>query len=459
MNVRVPRRLARAGAAFPTPFIVAAALLLNAYSESAAHWTHLARPVAVLMAAVLAVCVAVAVAGARQTMTTVIAVLTVFTLFGNFDLAIAGGVAATTGALVTRRRRATIPRGGLLVPAAILFALMALRLHEWQTVSTSDLTLDLPATQPEGSTRGQANVYLLLLDGYPRHDTLWDLGIDNGPFLSSLADLEFEVNARSTSDFQRTELTLASMTLDDTAELHGQAAATGFDDLVNAQREVRRRYLVNGPTLNRFRDLGYTLTYIPSPVTHTDWSGWDERRDMGTVTDLEILLIQRSPLKWALGGWLLDDLRGRVVRSLEAWAEPGSAPRLTFAHLMAPHPPFVLVNDVRAPPACWYAQLCNLFDSTASSLELSDRQYAELLAAQVSELNSVVLEAVARVVREDPGATIVLFSDHGARWSEPPNDEWNRTLFAARSPRRDAPDKATGLLLYLVDAAKGPRRD
>lgn len=56
------------------------------------------------------------------------------------------------------------------------------------------------------------NIYLLLLDGYPRTDTLADLyGYDNAWFEDALQELGFEVARESRSNYPHTWLTLTSM--------------------------------------------------------------------------------------------------------------------------------------------------------------------------------------------------------------------------------------------------------
>jgi hypothetical protein len=57
---------------------------------------------------------------------------------------------------------------------------------------------------------------------------------------------------------------------------------------------------------------------------------------------------------------------------------------------------------------------------------------ADRLIGQVRFLNGRVLEAVDRIIAVDPGATVVVFSDHGLRRDRADMDEWFRTLFAAR---------------------------
>ena len=53
---------------------------------------------------------------------------------------------------------------------------------------------------------------------------------------------------------------------------------------------------------------------------------------------------------------------------------------------------------------------------------------------QLDELNRLVLEALDRIQEVDPDAVVVLFSDHGIRYSLEDLDEHYRILLAARTP-------------------------
>lgn len=57
---------------------------------------------------------------------------------------------------------------------------------------------------------------------------------------------------------------------------------------------------------------------------------------------------------------------------------------------------------------------------------------------RVEPLNPRLLEAVDSILERKPEATIVLFSDHGARYSLADPDEWHRSFLAARTPEHPA---------------------
>ena len=61
------------------------------------------------------------------------------------------------------------------------------------------------APSPSVSGSGGPNVYILMLDGYPRADTLaTTFGFDNGPFLAELESRDFDVAAESRSNYRKT---------------------------------------------------------------------------------------------------------------------------------------------------------------------------------------------------------------------------------------------------------------
>jgi len=107
----------------------------------------------------------------------------------------------------------------------------------------SGLSADGSATQVDQS---KPDVYLLLLDGYPRPDTLKStFGVDDGPFVEQLESRGFDVATNSHSDYPDTAYTLASMLniayLDDIPQLAGVDAgdpgSTGsYLDAINRNR-------------------------------------------------------------------------------------------------------------------------------------------------------------------------------------------------------------------------------
>jgi hypothetical protein len=423
----------------PAPILLAVVLVLDAYSGVSMHLSMLGRPLlAVVLAGMLVTSVAWLVTR-HGLLASAVGCLALLLLFGQYQVAAVGiGV----GALITWRWR-DAPVTVLVVPVAILLVIAGWRLWDWWVVAPQDFRVSgFAAVAPQD----RPDVFVLLLDGYARADSLAELGINNEPFLAELELLGFFVDRESSSPYLHTEMALAGSM--GTANLPAHPESDDFGDTLSHRHLYRRTYLINTPTMDAFRDLGYRLTYIPSPIMHTDWRGWDERRDVGILTDFETLLIQRSPARYVLGGWVLEQQRATIDASLEAWSKQGG---LTFAHVMAPHPPFVWEDE---PPACWYAAQCNLWESGAAELGLTEEEYAGLLATQIERVNAALLHAVRRVIAEHPDAMVVLFSDHGARYSEDVSDEWHRNLFASRTPGLRFTPGVQGLFVRLLEAVR-----
>jgi hypothetical protein len=331
--------------------------------------------------------------------------------------------------------------GTLLLSAALIRAVAI------GTVTAEDFRPAPTQTNADAESRSRANVYVLLLDGYPRDDSLREsFGFDNGPFLRRLEALGFKINRDAETTYARTELTLSSLVLPDSKMLRSYAYGEG-NETAALRRAVRREHLVNSPVMDDLRALGYRLVYIPPPVTFAIWQGWDERVELGYPNDYESVVIQRTALRFLLGGWLLDQGRAQVDATLARWSS-GTGQRFTFAHVMAPHPPFAWTSGglVDHPLPCWYEVQCSLFNGFPRNLALSEEEFAEKVGPQVAAINERVLLATERIVDRDPTAIVVIFSDHGTRYRDMQSPEAHRTLFAARGTNAT---EADGLFAVL----------
>ena len=302
--------------------------------------------------------------------------------------------------------------------------------------------LDVTAT-PTVAASGGPNIYLLLLDGYARSDTLADLGYDNQPFLSHLADRGFDVADDATASYQNTTQTIAAMLhMRHLPELPVDVPAAEIE-----QRRLLRELSQEAPAFEAVLSAGYALKVIAPGFAEVDLEIGDQSSLIG-VNEFEAHLMRRVGLHHLIEavapGTMYRMYGDRVMAALDRTvamaAEKG--PHLVFAHLISPHAPFIWDSDGEwTEPLPCYPD-CQEGETLWRLTGLTRDEYAHRYTGQVQHLNRLVLDAVDAIVAADPTAVVVVFSDHGSRMDETDLDEWYRTLFASRTPGR--PDLYAG---------------
>lgn len=313
-----------------------------------------------------------------------------------------------------RIRRRPRPRLGRFTMAAtaVLFLLGSGR-------SAFLVTQELLREESADAHRNSGSpVYLVLLDGYPRADTLEHLAIDNSAFLRELGSRGFDYYPQATSAHGHTERVLADI-------LAGKPTGPSDQDpSISTSEETQQfRWTLEWP------DSFYVLDPPIGHVTTLGGRHWNA----GGVTDLEAHLIGRTAfgvlLRDSLSLLIADTLRDHhraTFAELVRTDEPA-----VFAHILAPHPPFLYVEDL---PACWPAR-CDAFSSWIEQTGMTKEEWAIKMAGQLDGLNQRVISAVDQVLERRPNAAIVLFSDHGARYSLAEREsEWHNVLLASRTP-------------------------
>ncbi|HEX9090761.1 MAG TPA: hypothetical protein VF831_04695, partial [Anaerolineales bacterium] len=207
----------------------------------------------------------------------------------------------------------------------------------------------LPTQTPQS---GLPDVYYIILDGYARADVLQELySYDNSGFIQSLEDTGFYVASQSQSNYMQTALSLASsLNMEYLSGL--PTAVPDRGQLIGMiQNSVVRGY---------FKQLGYKIVAFSTGYQATDLSGADyyfSSPDLGRSHDLEALLLINSVANPLIEqGWIsvpisrysTEQVRIDYTFSTLADRVPSiDGPKLVFAHIIAPHPPFVF--DQRGP--------------------------------------------------------------------------------------------------------------
>lgn len=257
--------------------------------------------------------------------------------------------------------------------------------------------------------------YLILVDGYPRADTLAALGVDISPFLDELEARGFDLYPDATSHHSWTYRTLTLMTTGQTMTSDDWGSA-GERKAARDSWRLPNGFVAVAPPVG-------SVTIPGVPVLNP-----------GGPTLFEAGLLQDTALAGWFGTWIMDGLRYQLNRSLEIL---GSADESrVFAHILAPHTPFLYDAHGRPmpPPECWPD--CVTLEIRTDELGVTVDEWAAGLGAYLSWLNGRLIETIDEIVARRPDVEIVLFSDHGGRFLESEQEEWHRTFLAARTPKR-----------------------
>jgi hypothetical protein len=298
------------------------------------------------------------------------------------------------------------------------------------------LTLEgpIPPVVATGTATGP-NIYLVLLDAYPRRDTLLnDMGIDNGPFEQALTTRGFDVYDDAHTDRRYTDFTLMGL-------LYGTADAAPPDSDLNFSGQWKlRKDLSLAPLPIAAQEAGYEYYVIDSPVGHVTFEAGTHIQHGGFNT-LEDFMLAESVFGPIVKAWFpylpTDSLRDHFeasVASLESLVDP-SAHRLVLTHLFQPHLPFLWDADGNPLAAPFFWPRSKLLTGQIEVMGIGVEQYAVSMEADLATLNRKLLAVVDEIVANDPGAVVVLFSDHGSRYSLALEEtEWYRSFLATRTP-------------------------
>ena len=282
--------------------------------------------------------------------------------------------------------------------------------------NTSNAVVSYPQDQPA------PDVYYILTDSYPRSDFIQEyLGYDNTEFLEYLSSKGFFVAQCSQSNYTDTGFAMAStfnmIYLDD---------GTGHSGVVSTSASLESM-IHSSAVQQNFSDLGYTIITFESGFKMLRWGDTDyhfnpanerTRRQFLSIdiNDFEKLLLDTTAAKLIIDlpfvlnpeqAKRLEEIlnnptashRDRVFYSLKKIpeiAETIPGPKFIYAHIIFPHPPFIVKPE-------------------GASLENSASEELTAYAAQIAYLNSRLVGIIDSLLENsDPDPIIILQSDHGA---------------------------------------------
>lgn len=245
------------------------------------------------------------------------------------------------------------------------------------------------------------NVYYLLFDEYGGDENLaYYFGYDNSDFYDALEQRGFSVSHNTYNTESCWTDTLVPNLLN--------LSYVANDEM---PEKARREYLEEPYLAELLRENGYGVNLI----NHRAYLRVSNARELteGQVEDnISEYLLENSIFSkidyfnTRINRMLFENYRdnyaGPLKNCFEAlkscWKET-DGPTLTISYIQSPHAPF-------------------LFNSDGSLRELTTGWYWKddtLYPGQLQYVNSVILEAIDNIQKNDPSAVILLMSDHGAR--------------------------------------------
>lgn len=340
-------------------------------------------------------------------------------------------LALLAAALILRTRRSLSGAVAVLLTAAlILLALPSAQIGVTAVTSAarrSDLS-ELPPAPALHAPPSLPDVYYIILDGYGRADILCSLyGFDNTPFLGSLAAQGFIVADRAHSNYAQTLLSLGSSL--------GMTHLSGFaDSLGPASRNVDalQDYIRHGPVRQALEGLGYRVVAFETGYPYTNiydadvfyrtsavagaLPGLNPFEGMLFRTTLGAVLMDAQFLRGTALGHLVfqsefDRHRQRMEGILDRLSDLPDlrGPKFVFAHIIAPHPPFVY-----GPQGEPVQPLQTFTTLDAQNYPGTPEAYRQGYTDQLIYLNARLDQVLAHILeRSDPAPVVILQGDHG----------------------------------------------
>lgn len=430
-----------------SPTLFAAGFVLTVFADSGSALEALPRPLGIA-AVGAALAQGLATLLLRDRVPGAVAALIVMVTVATPLIGIALGLIAIAAAGFARWRgfSAAPLAAGLGTVIAITFVIAATRVAVSPAFNLGDFFRTGPEVGTASVPDDRPDIFVILLDGYPRSDTLASWGYDNSWFTDAIEERGFDVATDSHTNYPSTALVLPTM-----FHMRHAGEIAAFREVphrLDAQRRALRRSLDNPPALSRLAQLGYETVSAGRPADYITLNT-NRYPDAGWLNEFEHQVLSRTALSAVSVPVILDARRGEVLETLREGPRVAEDPdpSFLFAHVVSPHLPFLFDREGEQPRISCVA--CTFATHIDHSGLTADEFYAAY-ADQLHYLNGLVLETLDGILERSPNAVVVVMSDHGSRANRIPDDDWYATFFASRTPGHPAlfPDDARPIEIF-----------
>jgi hypothetical protein len=344
--------------------------------------------------------------------------------------------------VVKKIRRADLWNGtfSLVAGVAVILPLIGLVQGELKPGFNLQGSQDFQSLQQPSNVdlnKNPRDIYYIIVDGYSHEDILRDIyGFDNSEFIRFLDEKEFYIAEESKSNYIQTALSLASsLNMEYVNYLADSLGEDSFDrnplnHLIQDNRVMR--YLdQQGYNLVAF-DTGHEATSLREAdvfLSEQELSPFPPRwLVLNMITPFEELLLETTAVVGVLDRIkaaeeiyfknVVDPLyqaqRNRILYTLDTLADipETEGPNFIFAHIVAPHPPFVFGPDgeARNPDAPFTYHDGSDFLEAVGTRE----EYIEGYKDQLVFLNKQLAHTIGDILSSsDRQPVIILQADHG----------------------------------------------
>jgi hypothetical protein len=326
-----------------------------------------------------------------------------------------------------------VSAGTLLLPTISLISYVLQTNSFLRTIEIQYTEVD-QAHVPSGTE--PPDIYYIIVDGYAREDVLMELyDYDNSEFINFLENEGFYVAEKSRSNYNQTDLSLSSSLNMTYLDFIPETRGTDERNRTPLAQLIKENQVIDFLRLQGYEVITFNSGYGPTVVNSADIF-WDSATDDDFVlrenwtgfflNTFENLLLRSSAailpmdtLKIGIEVGVIppeDPLytshRHRILYNLSKLKEVPAMDGVYFvyAHIIAPHPPFVFGSKGQwvTPPGIYTLATEGKFFTGPPE------EYIEGYRSQLIYLNSVLTETLNAILQESTSPPmIVLQADHG----------------------------------------------
>ncbi|MHB9131735.1 MAG: sulfatase-like hydrolase/transferase [Armatimonadota bacterium] len=330
--------------------------------------------------------------------------------------------------LIATRRSLQLFTSVLNAAAVILLVLPVLqisrieveRAHITKSFATLTHSAPLPEQQQTATDQVLPDIYYIILDGYARADTLKTVyHYDNTPFLTSLTDRGFVVAHHSRSNYCQTVLSLASsLNFRYLYDLDRQMPPTSRD-MVPLMRMIDHNGVFDVVRRHGYSTVAYASGYQATCLRSAD-RFVDDQPGMSVFHGEILNMTPASYLLRKQNGLTFNQYaqhREGILRIFGHLGRPlrSDKPIFVFAHIIAPHPPFLFDRNGNSiqPDRNYVLADASDFIKYGGTRNEYLAQYADQLAFINRKVEKAVEGILSNAEKTKRPAVIIIQGDHG----------------------------------------------